>query len=169
MKILYSLGLDVAKQKLRAAFAVGDGRVSYENDLPVSAAGRNQLLALLRARVPKPEQLLVVLEATGVLHLNWSAALAQAGYQVLVLNPLIARRFYPMENALRDSKTDPIDARGLCVLGLRHGEQLRAKYRFQLEPERLALQRLQTGGSNRGQLQNFALDVVTLLRRSATS
>jgi transposase len=144
MKISYYLGLDVAKHKLRAAFAGADGRICFEADLAANAAGRNQFLAQLRARVPAPGQLLVVLEATGVLHLNWSAALTQAGYAVIVVNPLIARRFYPVENALRDSKTDPIDARGLCALGALHGEKLLAKYRFQLEPERLALQRLQT-------------------------
>ena len=144
MKPSYCLGLDVAKHKLRAALCGSDGKMLFEADLPVSAGGRAELLALLRARVPQPEQLLVVLEATGVLHLNWSAALAQAGYAVVVINPLIARRFYPVENALRDSKTDPIDARGLCALGLLHGEKLLQKYRFHLEPERLALQRLQT-------------------------
>jgi len=144
MKTLYCLGLDVAKHKLRAALCGSAGAILFEADLPVSAGGRAELLALLRARVPQPEQLLVVLEATGVLHLNWSAALAQAGYAVVVINPLIARRFYPIENALRDSKSDPIDARGLCALGLLHGEKLLCKYRFQLEPERLALQRLQT-------------------------
>ena len=144
MKPLYCLGLDLAKHKLRAALSDGAGAILLEADLPANAAGRSELLAHLRARVPQPEQLLVVLEATGVLHLNWSAALAQAGYAVLVVNPLIARRFYSMENALRDSKTDPIDARGLCALGLLHGEKLLAKYRFHLEPERLTLQRLQS-------------------------
>ncbi len=87
MKPIYCLGLDVAKHKLRAALCGGDGRIVCEADLPVSMAGRAELLALLRARVPQPEQLLVVLEATGVLHLNWSAALTQAGYAVVVINP----------------------------------------------------------------------------------
>ena len=144
MKQLYCLGLDVAKHKLRAALCDGEGEILFEQDLPVSAAGREELLAQLWARVPAPEQLLVVLEATGVLHLNWSAALRQAGYAVAVINPLIARRFYPMDNALRDSKSDPIDARGLCALGLLQGEKLLQKYRFHLEPERLTLQRLQS-------------------------
>ncbi len=145
MKTTYILGLDIAKHKVRAALGRGGaGAMLFEADLSVSAAGRAELLAQLRARVLVPEQLLVVLEATGVLHLNWSAALTQAGYAVVVINPLIARRFYPMENALRDSKTDSIDARGLCALGLLHGEKLLSRYRFQLEPERLALQRLQT-------------------------
>ncbi len=60
MKPIYCLGLDVAKHKLRAALAGGDGRICFEADLPVSAAGRHELLAQLRARVPAPEQLLVV-------------------------------------------------------------------------------------------------------------
>jgi len=79
-----------------------------------------------------------------VCSISTGAALTRAGYAVAVINPLIARRFYPLENSLRDSKTDPIDARGLCALGLLHGEKLLGKYRFHLEPERLALQRLQT-------------------------
>jgi hypothetical protein len=37
-----------------------------------------------------------------------------------------------------------IDARGLCAIGRLHGEKLLAKYRFGCEPERFALQRLQT-------------------------
>ena len=145
MKANYFLGLDVAKQKVRAALrGPGGGGLLWEKDLPVSAAGRSELLAQLQRRVAQPERLLVVLEATGVLHLNWSAALAQAGYAVAVINPLIARRLYTVENALRDNKTDPIDARGLCEIGRLHGEKLVAKYRFQCEPERFALQRLQT-------------------------
>ncbi len=64
MKPLYCLGLDVAKHKLRAALAGGDGRVCFEQDLPANAAGRAKLLAQLRARGPTPEQLLVVLVAT---------------------------------------------------------------------------------------------------------
>jgi hypothetical protein len=143
MKANYFLGLDVAKQKVRAALS-GPGGLLWEKDLPVSAAGRDELLAQLQGRVPEGKRLLVVLEATGVLHLNWSAALAQAGYAVAVINPLIARRLYRVENALRDNKTDPIDARGLCEIGRLHGEKLLAKYRFRGEPERFALQRLET-------------------------
>ncbi len=54
MKPLYCLGLDVAKHKLRAALCDGAGAILFEHDLPVSAAGRSELLAQLRARVPDP-------------------------------------------------------------------------------------------------------------------
>ena len=46
--------------------------------------------------------------------------------------------------ALRENKTDPIDARQLCTLAARDGAELLEKYRFALAPERCALQRLQS-------------------------
>ncbi len=61
MQAIYCLGLDVAKHKLRAALCGGSGQMLWEADLPASAAGRAELLALLHARGPAPEQVLVVL------------------------------------------------------------------------------------------------------------
>ena len=75
MKRTYYLGLDVARNKFRAALAAFDGSLCWEKDLPVSAAGRDELLRQLKARTPAPEQVLVLVEATGLLHLNWAAAL----------------------------------------------------------------------------------------------
>ena len=144
MKISYFLGIDAAKHKIRIALSAAQGALLLEKDLPATALGLRQLLALLKQRVKEPEQLLVLIEATGVLHLNWSAALTKAGYAVAVINPLIARRLYRVENSIRDNKTDPIDARGLCAIGALHGEKLLAHYRFSLKPEQFALQRLQS-------------------------
>jgi transposase len=63
---------------------------------------------------------------------------------VVVINPLIARRLYSLENSIRDNKSDPIDARELCGLARLHGQKLLALYRFSLKPEQLCLQRLQS-------------------------
>jgi transposase len=145
MKTTYILGIDAAKHKIRVALrGAQEERFLLEKDLPVSAAGLRELLARLKAQIKKPERLLVLIEATGVLHLHWSAALSKAGYAVAVINPLMARRLYTVENSLRESKSDPIDARGLCAIGALHGEKLLAHYRFGLKPEQFALQRLQT-------------------------
>jgi transposase len=144
MKISYFLGLDAAKHKIRAALADGLGRILFEKDLPVNITGLRELLARVQALVPDPEQLLVVIEATGVLHLNWSAALTRAGYTVVVINPLIARRLYSLENSIRDNKSDPIDARELCGIARREGEKLLTLYRFRIKPEQFCLQRLQS-------------------------
>jgi transposase len=88
--------------------------------------------------------LLVLIEATGMLHLNWAAALIRAGYTVVVINPLIARRLYSLENSIRDNKSDPIDARELCGIARTQGEKLLALYRFKIKPEQFCLQRLQS-------------------------
>ncbi len=111
---------------------------------PSRPAGLGELRALLGHHVPQPDRVLVVLEATGVLHLHWAAGLTRAGYTVLVLNPLMARRLHTVKNAIRDNKTDPVDARALCAIGAAHGEELRDKYRFTPHPEQLAMQRLHT-------------------------
>jgi transposase len=144
MKTSYFLGIDAAKHKIRAALISGDERVLFEKDLPVKATGLGELLTKIKAHVAEPEQLLVLIEATGVLHLNWSAALTRAGYALAVINPLIARRLYTLENSIRDNKSDPVDARNLCSIARVNGSKLLALYRFGLKPEQLSLQRLQT-------------------------
>jgi transposase len=144
MKPTYILGIDAAKHKVRAALRTADEDWLLEKDLPVSAAGLRELLARLKAQIKEPAGLLILIEATGILHLNWAAALSKAGYAVAVINPLMARRLSTVENSIRENKTDPIDARGLCAIGALHGEKLLAHYRFSLSPEQFALQRLQT-------------------------
>lgn len=144
MKQSYFLGLDAAKHKIRAALSDGLGRILLEKDLPVNITGLRELLARVGALVPDPEQLLVVIEATGMLHLSWSAALTRAGYVVVVINPLIARRLYSLENSIRDNKSDSIDARELCGVARTQGEKLLALYRFRIKPEQFCLQRLQS-------------------------
>ena len=88
-KLKPSLGIDAAKHKMRAALSNRSEHVLFEKDLPVQATGLRQLLAAIKRQVKDPEQLLVLIEATGLLHLNWSAALTKAGYAVAVINPLI--------------------------------------------------------------------------------
>jgi transposase len=144
MKPTYLLGIDAAKHKIRVALSDLTERILFEKDLPVNTAGLRALLARVQAFVPDPEQLLVLIEATGVLHLNWSAALTRAGYSVAVINPLIARRLYRLENSIRDNKSDPIDARELCGIARKEGEKLLALYRFRIKPEQFCLQRLQS-------------------------
>ena len=164
MKLLYFLGIDAAKHKIRAALSAGRETLLLEKDLLATATGVGQLLAMLKERVKEPEQLLVLIEATGVLHLNWSAALTEAGYAVAVINPLIACRLYRVENSIRDNKSDPIDARGLCAIGVLHGEKLLAHYRFALKPEQFALQRLQrVRKALRSSLTNLKKTYVSLL------
>ena len=145
MKQSYILGIDIAKHKVRAALSGPrqEEPLLFEKDLPVNAAGLSELLGRLRSHVTEPQTLLVLIEATGMFHLNWSAALMRASYAVVVINPLSARRLYTPENSIRDNKSDPIDARQLCSIGRMHGQKLLSLYRFSLKPGQLCLQRLQ--------------------------
>ncbi len=120
MKPTYFLGIDAAKHKICATLSNRSEQVLFEKDLSVEATGLRQLLAAIKRRVNDPEQLLVLIEATGLLHLNWSAALTKAGYAVAVINPLIG------------------------TIGLLHGEKLLVHYRFSLRPEQFTLQRAQS-------------------------
>src|SRR5207248_6076926 len=164
MKPTYFLGIDAAKHKMRATLSNRSEHVLFEKDLSVETTGLRQLLAAIKRQVNDPEQLLVLLEATGLLHLNRSATLTKAGYAVAVINPLIARRLYRVENSIRDNKSDPIDARGLYALGALHGEKLLARYRFALKPEQFALQRLQcVRKALRSSLTNLKKTYVSLL------
>lgn len=67
---------------------------------------------LLQALGPAPA--LIALEATGHYWKNLFASLAAAGHSVVVLNPLVARRF--QDSSLERTKTDAIDAQGLARL-----------------------------------------------------
>jgi len=68
---------------------------------------------LLEALGPPPA--LVVIEATGHYWKNLYATLAAAGHDVVLLNPIVARRF--QEAQLERTKTDAIDAVALARLG----------------------------------------------------
>ena len=72
----------------------------FENDPAAHAA---LIQALRQAKVAR-----VCLEATGTYHLDVAAALHDAGFEVMVVNPKAARRF--AEAMMSRAKTDPVDA-----------------------------------------------------------
>ena len=131
MKQTYILGIDIAKHKVRAALSNSEAaqeRLLFEKDLPVNAGGLTELLLELRQHVAEPEALLVLIEATGLLHLNWAAALSKAGYAVVVINPLIARRLYtPGKLHPRQQERSHRCAPSSVASAVWHGEKLLAR------------------------------------------
>ena len=113
-------GLDVASTSAAACVQKADGTLLHELTLPTSRDGEDRLLALLPAGTP------VFMESTGRYHLSWARRLAAAGHPVYVLNALLAKRLMGASNALRQNKTDKIDAREITSIGRRHGEIGRA-------------------------------------------
>src|SRR5690606_38923255 len=128
-------GLDVASTSARAALLPADSSTPRELDLPATREGENTLLRAL------PPDSIVILESTGRYHLRWARRLEAAGHRVYVLNALLAQRLASSVKALRDNKTDPIDARHLAHIGRLHLADLQT-YRFQENPARLRLREL---------------------------
>src|SRR5260370_6063603 len=75
MKPTYFLGIDAAKHKMRATLSNRSEHVLFEKDLSVQATGLRQLLAAIKRQGKDPEQLLVLIEATGLPSFKWAAGL----------------------------------------------------------------------------------------------
>lgn len=103
-------GIDIASERHWLARLDEAGK-PIGKPLPITE-DREGYDKLLQALGPSP--VLIVLEATGHYWKNLFAALAAAGHDVVLLNPLVARRF--QDSSLERTKTDAIDAQGLARL-----------------------------------------------------
>ena len=106
------IGIDIGKQKHMVAVVGGDDDVlvkatSFAEDLD----GYHELFEL----IGKPDDALVVMEATGHYWMNLCGALVGSGFGVAVINPVRSRRF--AEEDLARAKTDAIDAVSLARFG----------------------------------------------------
>lgn len=108
------VGIDVSARELAVALQVGD-QVEPVRTFPNTAAGHQQLRRFL-CRNGQPVR--VCVEASGNYSLDLCLALhAMDGVELSVINPRLARRF--AESLGTRSKTDPVDARMLCLYGQR--------------------------------------------------
>ncbi len=103
-------GIDIASERHRLVRLDAAGK-PIGKPLPI-AGDRDGCDRLLGALGPAP--VLVALEATGHHWTNLFATLAAAGYDVVLLDSLVARRF--QDSSLERTKTDAIDAQGLARL-----------------------------------------------------
>lgn len=128
-------GMDIASTSACVSLQKADGTIVQELNLPATRAGEDQLIALL------PKGTVIFMESTGRCHLPWARRLTAAGFKVYVVNALLAKRLTGAENALRQNKTDKIDARGMATLGRDHGHKL-GTYLFREDAGRLGLRTL---------------------------
>lgn len=102
-------GIDIASEAHVVAVVDNEGKVVVKaTSFGEDAAGYERLLELLGP----PEGCLVAMEATGHYWQNLFAALAAAGFQVALLNPIRTHHFAKEEMAR--TKTDALDALGIA-------------------------------------------------------
>lgn len=103
---IVSIGIDVAKATLSIAF-------HYHNGDEKVLSIRNSNTDITRRVLPKLKAFngKIVMESTG--HYHWTPALilSEAGYDVYVVNPLLAKQY--VSGSVRKIKSDPADARAL--------------------------------------------------------
>jgi transposase len=110
-QMLEAVGIDVSKATLDVAFLYQDEVRSerYNNDEP----GIGLVLEKLQETTG---QYKVVMESTGRYHLLSALRLSEAGIDVCVINPLLAKPYYGGQ--IRKVKTDKADARVLARMAL---------------------------------------------------
>jgi len=102
-------GIDIASETHVVAVVDVEGKVLVKpSEFTEDASGHARLLELLGSS----SDCTVAMEATGHYWQNVFAALAAAGFEVALLNPLRTRRF--AEEDLARTKTDAIDAIGIA-------------------------------------------------------
>lgn len=110
---LFVVGIDVSAKTLEVAYRDQRGglvRPTFEN-----APSRHDALVRHLEKRARKATVRVVLEATGVYHLEAALALDRAGFEVMVVNPRAAAHF--AKAMLQRSKTDALDAEMLLGYG----------------------------------------------------
>lgn len=113
---MWSLGIDVAKAKLDCVLLDQGRGKQRDKSVPNTAAGVLALVKWLRERGVPNDQLVIVMEPTGVYHEQAAQALHEAGMAVHLVNPARARNFALSQG--QRGKTDAADSRSLAQMGL---------------------------------------------------
>lgn len=126
-----AVGIDVAKLSLSVCVRFHDGTERALAIRNIETDINQKLLPLIAHCTGK-----VVMESTG--HYHWLTALmlTEAGHDVRVVNPLLAKQY--TSGNIRKVKTDPADAKGLARMA-QVADNLPAQ--FKLDPEALYLRK----------------------------
>ena len=128
---MISVGIDISKGKSTAYILKPEGEIV---DGPITFKHTTSGLKTLTDQIPRGEdEIKVVMEATGIYHLQVAMYLQEHGYFVSVINPLEMKRFRTF--GLHGVKTDKVDAMKIAEYGLARWNQLSA---FQIAEDKYA-------------------------------
>ena len=108
-------GIDVAKKTSVVAALPTTDKIIEPFDISNDDKGIKRVRRTLERNGIQPADILVVLEPTGTYYLPVATGLYRAGYDVVVINSLTARRH--IQAMLEQNKTDKIDAMRLAEIG----------------------------------------------------
>lgn len=116
----YSIGLDIASQKISACISIIDTlqKVTVKSTRTISntLAGFTELDSWIQKHFKdKSIPLVICMEATGIYYENCALYLFRKGYTVSVILPNKAKKY--MQSLGLKSKNDTIDAKGLAQMG----------------------------------------------------
>jgi transposase len=129
-KNLGFLGLDIAQDSAHVELLDGSGAHLWRGSMAARKQALEELGEMLQAHGIAWADLVVLMEASGTYHLHWAQAFEKRGARVYAINPLLTARVQSLPNAIRENKTDVLDADKCAHLAHEHlGELERFRYR----------------------------------------
>jgi transposase len=118
MRVKKVIGIDVASESL--TISIYDGKVHDVKTLNYTKSDIRKIL--IRPFIHNKEDMLIVMEGTGVYHTRVAHQLASEDFKVCVINPLIIKRYVQMH--LSRIKTDKSDAKLIAEYGYEYQHKL---------------------------------------------
>ena len=126
----YFLGIDISKDSFDFSFTDETEKVLYKDHYQMDMTDFTKLSEYL-APFSKDE-ILIVMEATGIYHLNLLSFFLEQGLNVSVVNPLFIHAF-TKSMTIRKTKTDAKDAHIISLFAKRNGATLKLSKSDDLE------------------------------------
>jgi len=126
----YFLGIDISKDSFDFSFTDETEKVLYKDHYQMDITDFTKLSEYLSPF--SKDELLIVMEATGIYHLNLLSFFLEQGLNVSVVNPLFIHAF-TKSMTIRKTKTDAKDAHIISLFAKRNGVNLKLSKSDDLE------------------------------------
>ena len=126
----YFLGIDISKDSFDFSFTDETEKVLYKDHYQMDMTDFTKLSEYLS--VFSKDEILIVMEATGIYHLNLLSHFLEQDFNVAVVNPLFIHAF-TKSMTIRKTKTDAKDAHIISIFAKRNGATLKLSHPNDLE------------------------------------